>query len=263
MGYEHIQSLLAEEVDKATKVPDNKRVEVLISLTRKATEANEKGLFAVQERAGRKYALTIPDLLERTYQLLSLVRDPLASEQEAYEKRGYVFFPIEAKTFLEVVLEKPTNFQDRQLEFINNCPYQDLITVAPSRSVLVGFNPKKLFLPNSFNQPLVAQLEKTKETSSWEIEIRRFPDVYALMLPATFYAQADIAYLQKTGVPLFRDRFARALDTTSIDQVTSKVQVASVGRFKLGDPLQVNEWVAEYGDEFSGAACGLVFLDKV
>ncbi len=81
-----------------------------------------------------------------------------------------------------------------------------------------------------------------------------FPDVRAVMLPVTGYAQADRAYKEITGKVLFRNHFARALD------MVSEVFAARVGRDDPGHPLDARGWDARHGYRRIGGVPALVFL---
>lgn len=192
------------------------------------------------------------DFHQQTYELMHLVREPSVDEREALEKRkGLVFLPVNAKSLAEFVSENPDHFWSDELEYANSrAELKDYVPPVME----VGLNPTQLALPDSFLKSQAVQLEMIDNYSKYlEVE---FPDARAIMLPVTGYAQADKAYLEKTGQVLFRTYFARALDNTS------GVDAAFVGRAHPDDQLLVRGWFADRGLDHVGAVPAVVFLRK-
>lgn len=194
------------------------------------------------------------DLRQRTYDLLTKVRQPSDDEKEALGNVGYIFLPIEAKTLLEVVTEDPDYFWSGELNYINGLSKPDLREYVPP-VMKVGFNPNQLFVPDTFGKSQVKQLEMTDQYSQNTVETE-FPDARVLMLPATITAQADRAYFKRTGKVLFANRFARALDQTS------GVDAAFVGRIGPDFRLRVSDWDAVLGPGYVGAPLAVVFFEN-
>lgn len=195
------------------------------------------------------------DLRQRTYDLLTKVRQPSEEEKDILGKVGYVFLPIEAKTLAQIVSEDPNYFWEGELDYIiNGLSKPDLREYTPP-VMEVGFNPSQLFVPDSFGKSQSKQLEMTDQYSQNTVETE-FSDARVLMLPATITAQADRAYFKKTGKVLFINRFARALDQTS------GVDAALVGRFDPGGRLGVGGWHAGGGYGDVGAPLAVVFLEN-
>ena len=195
------------------------------------------------------------DLRQKTYELLSMVREPNAQERKSLTDKGFIFLPIEAKTLVQVVGEHPDHFWSGQLQYINGLPYDDLRTYVP-KPMEVAFNPRQLFIPDSFTKTQAVQLRMTEEYTKANFE-KELPDAKALMLPATVEAQADIVYHKMTkGQVLFRDRFARALDRTA-DSI-----VAHVGRDHPDHRLHVHDGDADDGRGNVGVPLAVVFLRK-
>lgn len=189
------------------------------------------------------------DLLQRTYELLSMVREPSAEEKKILIRRGFVFLGIEAKTLAQVVGEHPGHFSRNNSQDVVN-----LLTYVPM-TMEVAFNPKQLYIPVSFGKTQEMQLRMTGEYSQTNLE-KELQGAKALMLPVTVYAQADIAYFQKTGEGLFRDHFANFLDRPTGSGVIG------VGRSRPGLPLVISSWLGDYG--FSGvkAPLAVVFIQQ-
>lgn len=208
----------------------------------------------------KKQTLKTPEaqlgLRQRTYELLSTVREPSAEERESLARKGFIFLSIEAKTLAQVVSEHPGHFWKDELQYVNGLPHPDLRTYTP-KAMEVAFNPNQLYVPDSFNKTQAVQLNMTEEYSQTNLE-KELPGAKALMLPATVGAQADIAYFKKTGKVLFRDRFARALDQTAGSNA------ANVGRGHPDFRLIVDGWGADsgLGRGGVGAPLAVVFIRK-
>lgn len=73
---------------------------------------------------GRIRSETAPkvDLRQRTYELLSLVREPSDAEQEALKGRGIKFLPVTSTSYAEVVAEDQAYFWDGELAYANDRP---------------------------------------------------------------------------------------------------------------------------------------------
>lgn len=151
----------------------------------------------------------------------------------------------------QFVLEEPDHFRRETLKYVDSRPQlRDYVPPA----IEVALSPTQLALPDSFFKSRADQLKMINEYSeSLEVE---FPDARAIMLPATAYAQADKAYLEKTGHVLFRTHFARALDNAC------EFSAAEVGRFRPGDRLHVGSWDVGHGYGSGGAVPAVVFLRK-
>ena len=222
----------------------------LLPVTPPASDAS-----SAVEKPTAETSEVLPDLRQRTYELLSKVRKPSDEERKSLTDKGFIFLPIEAKTLIKVVSEHPDHFWSDQLQFIANLSHPDLRTYVP-KAMEVAFNPSRLYIPDSFDKAQQAQLEMTENYSQANLE-KELPDAKVLMLPATVSAQADIAYFQMTkGQPLFRDRFIRALDKTAGSLI------ASVGRVRPGVRLAVDGWGAGVGYGNVGVPLAVVFLQK-
>ncbi|MBI4097106.1 MAG: hypothetical protein HY428_01700 [Candidatus Levybacteria bacterium] len=197
--------------------------------------------------AGPQFRAEAPkvDLRLATFELLSRVREPSSAEQEALRARGYTFVPVGAKSLGQVVAEHPDHFW-----YVNNS--KRLGDYTPP-AMVVALRPK-LALPNGFDKSQADQLALI-EAHSRDLETE-FPDAKAVMLPAVAYVQADIAYVEQTGQPLFRDFYVRALDQTDGSGV------AGVGRLHPSRRLVVRGWRAHGGDPNVGAVPAVVFLQK-
>lgn len=225
------------------------------SLIPRARKLRVPDNFLDEKKPHIKIPETQLDLRQRTYELLSKVRKPSVEEGESLTKRGFIFLPIEAKTLAQVVGENPDHFWPDELRYINGLPHLDLRTYVP-KVMEVAFNPRRLYIQDSFNQSQAKQLRMTEEYSQTNLE-KDLPGAKALMLPATVEAQADIAYFKMTkGEPLFKDRFARALDQTS------SFRVATIGRGHSGNRLCIDGWNADNGLGNIGALLAVVFLQK-
>lgn len=195
---------------------------------------------------------TQPELRQRTYELLSWVREPSAKEREVLAEKGFIFLPIGAKTLEQVVREHPKHFCPNQLSYIDALPVDsDLRKYAP-KVMDVALNPNQLYILNSFNKTQAMQIKMIGECST-NLQ-RELPSARVLMLPATVLTQADIAYSKKTVKPLFVDHFVRSLDKTSGSLV------ANVGRYLSDERLWVNTQTADGGDDRVGALFAVVFI---
>lgn len=191
---------------------------------------------------------------ERTYELLTIVREPLPEERKGLEAKGFVFLSVEAKTLAQVVSERPSHFWNGELDYINGRSYPDLREYTPL-AMSVAYNPDQLFVPDSCSNSQERQLRTTEKYSREEIETQ-FPDAKALVLPATVSAQADIAYFDRTGKALLGNRCAGALDKS----VGSFVVLVS--RNLPGRQLDVFDWYAGYSRGGVGVPLALVFLNR-
>ena len=213
----------------------------------------------VQAKAAREAAKTLEaptpkvDLRQQTYDLLSLVREPSASEKEALKARGIKFLPVTSSSYAQVVAEDPAHFWDNELEYANDRP--ELRDFALPVAVEVGLRrPSELALSGSFSKSRETQLKMIDEYSQ-ELQVQ-FPDARAIMLPSTGYAQVDRAYKVETGEVLFRNYFARALDNLSGGDA------AGAGRDDPSDRFVVRGWSAGDGDGPVWAVPAVVFLRK-
>ncbi len=194
-----------------------------------------------------------PDLRQQTYELLKQVREPSPEEKRDLKEMGFVFLTALPKSFAQVVSEDQDYFWEGELKYaIARAELRDYVPPA----ITVALNPTRLAIPGSFNKSKDKQLGMIAKYSRDEIEAK-FPDAKAVMLPATTYAQADMAYSKvNNGQVLFRDFFARALDNTS------EVCSAYVGQYHPGSRFFVYDWDAAHGDDYVGAVPAVVFLRK-
>jgi hypothetical protein len=197
-------------------------------------------------------ALPNVDLRQQTYGLLSLVREPSSDEKDALKERGIKFVHVESRSYAQVVAEDTAYFRNEQLEYANARP--ELRGYVLPVAVEVGLKPSELALPDSFGKSRETQLRMIDEYSQ-ELQ-KQFPDVRAIMLPSTGYAQVDRAYKAETGEVLFRVYYARALDNFSGGYAVH------VGRYDPSHPLSVNEWLADDGHHNVAAVPAVVFLRK-
>lgn len=197
-------------------------------------------------RSAAEASVNPVDLRQATLQLLSYLREPLPAEQETLKERGFYFFHIGNESLDQLIGKHPDHFwhiNDSQL----------LRRYAPP-AMVVSMQPEKLALSGSFNRSQIEQLVMIKEYAKSLRE--ELPDAHAVMLPASAYAQADIAYMGEITQPLFSNFYARTLDQTAGSSV------ADVGRNVPGDPLHVNDWSADYGFPYVGAVPAVVFLKR-
>lgn len=198
----------------------------------------------------------ITDRLQRiqaTFELLTEVREPLPSEREALEAKGFVFFSIKAKSLFVVVAENQGYFWGGELGFIYDRP--QLRDYTPP-AMIVGMNPTQLAIKDSFNESQTRQLELIEKYSAQHIE-PDFPGAKAIMLPVCVYAQADLVYArERNGEKLFKHVYARALDQSLGPYVTF------IGRDDPNYLLDVRSWVADDGRSVVGAVPAIVFLQK-
>lgn len=192
------------------------------------------------------------DLRQQTYDLLTLIREPSTKEREALEKKGFVFLPVEAKSYAQVVAEDPDYFWPNELQYANQ--RAGLRDFTPP-VMEIALNPTQLALPGSFNKSRERQLAMIEKYSKGQIELE-FQDARAIMLPVTAYAQADRVYKQRTDEVLFRTYFARGLDNIS------EVNAAFAGRLDPDDQFHVYDWYAAHGHDYVGPVPAVVFLKK-
>lgn len=185
----------------------------------------------------------IVDLRLKTYEILSMVREPSAEEIEALKGRGIVFLPADTRTYAQVAAGDPAHFWNDELKYPN---YK--LPVATQ----VGLNPTELAIPGSFNLPINLQLEMI-ETRSQALQ-QEFPNARLIMLPVTAYAQADHAHKEATGEVLFTNFFARGLD------MLSEVHSAIAGRRDPSRQFDVIGWHADLGDAYVGTVPAVVFV---
>lgn len=195
------------------------------------------------------------DLRQRTYELLSMVREPSAEERKSLTDRGFIFLSIEAKTLTQVFREDPDHFRQDALDYLNGTPNFDVRVYVP-QAMDLAVNPEQLCIPDSFYKTRVIQLAMTEKYSQTHLE-KELPDAKVLMLPATVNAQADRAYFKKTGQVLFRDYFVRTLD-----QVGGGSGVVEVGRSLPSHRLTIYRFDVDSGDEVVGALLAVVFIQK-
>lgn len=173
------------------------------------------------------------NLRRKTYEYLSKVREPSATEQETLRGRGFIFLPVEAKPLVQVVSENKNHFESGELDYINGITYPDLRTYVPPE-MIVAFKPTQLFIPNSsVFSDVATQLRETGRYFQDNPEIVLL-DAKALILPSSIFAQADIVYFRRTGKLLFENCFVRALDHIS------KSGFAAVGRRSPAERLRVH-----------------------
>lgn len=188
---------------------------------------------------------TKPDLRTATYELLSQLREPLPEEREAL--KGYLYFPISAKSLAQVMADDRAYF-----EYVY--PLERLRSYTLPGDFVVAVNPQMLRLPNSNNSSQAKQLRMTGEYSKKSIEPLA-PHAKAIMLPATALAQMDIAYQKgHQGEKLFLDFWVCALD----EAVSPRV--ALVGRGHPVDRLHVDGWYADDGFPRVWALPAVVFV---
>jgi len=208
--------------------------------------------IAFPDQSQAKKELPKTDLLQQAYETLSHLRQPTKQEKTAMEKRGFVFFPMERKSYAQDVAADPNYFLDGELDYANARPaLQDFV---PPVAAQIGLNPTHPALPEGFNKPRQRQLEMI-ETESQKLQ-QEFPDARLIMLPVTTYAQADYAYKEMTGKPLLPNFFARGIDTIS------GVRAAGVGRGGPAEPFRVDGWNADVGGPDVGAVPAVVFVRK-
>ena len=198
-------------------------------------------------------ALPNVDLRQQTYGLLSLVREPSSDEKDALKERGIKFLPVTSISYAQVVAADTAYFRDRQLEYANARPELRGYVLPVAVEIGLRHSPE-LALSSSFGKPQETQLRMIDEYSQ-ELQ-KQFPDVRAIMLPSTGYAQVDRAYKAETGEVLFRVYYARALDNFSGGYAVH------VGRYDPSHPLSVNEWLADDGHHNVVAVPAVVFLRK-
>ena len=198
----------------------------------------------------------LPDRLQRiqaTFELLTKVREPLPSEREALLAKGFVFLSIEAKSLSVIVAENPDYFWIGESDFIK-ARFQLRDYTPPA--MVVGMNPTQLAIEDSFNESQARQLELIEKYSAQHIEPDS-PGAKAIMLPASIYAQADIAYAgERDGEKLFKNFYARALDQSLGQYVTF------IGRDEPNYRLDVRSWLADDGRSVVRAVPAVVFLQK-
>lgn len=213
----------------------------------KVVGPSAKAFIAVLDPVGVAETSAKPiDLRQATLQLLFTVREPSSAEQEALEKRGFSLFHIGNESLDQLIGKYPYHFWD-----VNDS--QRLRRYTPP-AMVVAMRPENLALSDSFKRSQIEQLAMIEEYAK---SIREeLPDAHAVMLPASAYAQADIAYMEETTQPLFSNFYARALDQTDGSSV------ADVGRNVPGDQLHIHDWGADYGFPYIGAVPAVVFLQK-
>lgn len=194
------------------------------------------------------------DLRQETLDLLSqhTFREPTVEERRILGSMGYdTVLSTDAKPLSVVVAENPKYFWENELDYVNARPA--LRDYTP-RSLAVALRPRGLFLLDSFDKSQAVQLQMHERESG--VLQRQLPHARNIMLPASTYAQLDLAYFKQKGEVLFRDRYARALDETS------GVFVAFVGRIHPGFRLGVFGWGRVYGYGFVGALSAVVFINE-
>jgi hypothetical protein len=206
----------------------------------------------------RERILAIPDLRDRTYELLSLVRQPSKEEREVLERKmKLVVLRLQAKSLSRVVAYDPNYFKSGELAFLDSTSELRDFT-PPSLAVAINPDPEYIALRGSFGVSRATQLVMIEEYSQGVIE-KEFPEAKAIMLPATSYAQADWIYNHRYGTIgkiLFGNIFTRALDNFS------ELAAARVGRDHPDDRLIVFGWGADHGRCRVGGVPAVVFLRK-
>ena len=259
---ERIQEILAGQMQDARNKSDIRRAKGLKNLAKGVARADARGWFSndapLSQLTERERILAIPDLRERTYELLSLVREPSKEEREVLEKKmNLVILSLEAKPLSKVVAADPNYFWDGELDYVNGKSELRDFT-PPALVVAINPDPKHIALHDSFIQSRPTQLVMIEEYSQRVIE-KEFPDAKAIMLPATGYAQADWIYNHRPETKskiLFRNFYARALDNTS------GVYAADVGRYRPDYRLHVRGWNVDDGLGNVGGVPAVVFLRK-
>lgn len=233
-----VEKFLAETVAGLPEGPERARLAGWLQ------EARDYSVGKRSEAASRI------DLHQQAYELLTLVREPSAEERKVLEtKRGLVFLPLEAKSYAQVVAENEGHFWSDELAYARGI--SALRDYALPVAGEFGFrSPSGLAFPNSFGRSRLNQLKMIEEYS--QLLQTDVPNVRAIMLPSTGYAQADIAYKAKTGEVLFRNYFARALDDLSL------VGAANAGRDDPSRRFHVYVWDAGLG--YVGAVPAVVFV---
>ncbi len=232
-------------------------VEALIKLSKKdprrqeierlAHSATQAATVAVVE--SQRHTEAPRDLRQETFDLLANLIDPSAEEREAFERKGAIFLPVEAKSLQQVYDENSTYFG-----YLNESG--TLRSYIPPQAFEVAVFPNKLRIARSNNSSQFKQLRLTEEFSQKEIE-PEFPGAKAIMLPATGTAQIDIAYQKRNeGKVLIPDFWARCLDATSGSRV------AYVGRPRPDNRLRVVGWDADRGGARVWALSAVVFVRK-
>lgn len=207
----------------------------------------------------RDRILAIKDLWNRTWELLTLVREPYPEEREVLERRlGCVVLPTTVTSLGRFVSRDQEYFILKQMNLLNNS--LNLRDYKPDVPIAVGINPdpEHICLPGSFNQSQERQLEMIEEHSQTVVE-PYLPNAKAVMVPATILAQADWVYYHRpetAGRVLIRNYWARALDRRLY-------WAAGVGRTGPSFRLNVDEWSIGVGKgrAHRPAIPAVVFLD--
>lgn len=239
--------MTAERAEKALRdilktTPEGSDRRLVASLVEAAAAYNEVARAQVDVNSPEKSR----DLVQETYDLLGTLREPTTKERKAFQEKGYVFVAVEAKSLGQVYSENPEYF-----DYVN--PSVNLRAYSPRQDFVIAI---KAPIPRSNNASHPRQLRMIEDYSQTEIE-SVVPDVKAIMLPATGYAQADIKFQKANdGKKLIPDFYARALDTT----VGS--HVADVGRARPDRRLRVVGWYRVSGGGDVWALPAVVFLRK-
>ena len=196
------------------------------------------------------------DLRQQTYDLLGRLRKPSSDEKEALEERDIKFFSVTSISYAQVVAENPEYFRDKELENANATP--ELRDYALPVAVEVGLRrPEKLHLAGSFGKSRETQLQMAEDYSQeLQKQFPNIPNIRAIILPSTGYAQVDKACKAETGEVLIRNFYARALDNSSVPFA------ACVGRGRPEDRLEVVPFGANDGLSLIAAVPAIVFLRK-
>lgn len=194
------------------------------------------------------------DLRLQTLEFLAAntFREPTPQEKKILAPRGYdIFLSTEPKTLYTVVDKNTNHFWNGESDYVNARPnLRDYVPPA----LTVALRSKELFLRDSFGKSQGVQLQM-HEVESQTLQ-KQLPDVRNIMLPASTDAQLDLAYVKKTGLVLFTNSFARALDQIS------GVRAALVGRNLPAEALDVRGWLADHGLGHVGALSAVVFLEN-
>lgn len=163
-------------------------------------------------------------LRQRTYELLSMVREAKPEEKKALRKKGFTFFDIKAMSLNQLIQKHPSHF----LRVNESRELREYVPPA----MTIALNLEQLTVPNSKFQPRDVQLEMIEGQS--KLLEKEFPDAKMVMLPASAYAQVDIARKIFKGPP-----FACALDSKGFGDLA---YFALVGRYHPDLPLEVGYW---------------------
>ena len=170
------------------------------------------------------------EIRRQIYELLAHAVNPTADERRKLRaRRGLVFLPVVARSYLELVRAHPKHYPLDERLYAYNRP--ELKDYRPPVAVEVGFIELNLALPNSFGVPRYEALQMITDYSRDEIAAD-FPAFQAIGLPATGYASADETYAQRNpGQVLFKEETAWCLDNLLDGDAANAGRGTSDGRF--------------------------------